>query len=340
MQESHSLNLEGNTIRFDVVKGIVVGDKKWSETHVFSTGGKGYVGSQGGYVQLPTINSSVSTRHEIWVKENESEREFPICLTDAEVKVRAGHEVIVVIADTGRHRYFAQLINRASRQSFPLIANFQDFVLEAAKLRRVGFIGTATVALIFATIIGTAADLTYQGFQQSNEAQNLHAEADLIQVDYDKYAKSSDGERASLRSAFQEQYQTRLFGISSEQLHKARMSGEYHKLLEQKAQKKLGIAVPWHYFSNPTDSKRPKLNPVQENALYQLWYGHPKEQPRTGYDEKYRENAKQIGLLVGSSLGLLGLFFAAYRVNRFSQRLRDAEGKIQAQLKRLSGALT
>ena len=340
MQESHSLNLGGNTIRFDVVKGIVVGDKKWSETHVFSTGGKGYVGSQGGYVQLPTINSSVSTRHEIWVKENESEREFPICLTDAEVKIRAGHEVIVVIADTGQHRYFAQLINRASRQSFPLIGNFQDFVLEAAKLRRVGFIGTATVALLFATIIGTASNLAYQGFQQRYEAQNLRAEADLIQVDYDKYAKSSEGERASLRSAFESQYQTRLFGISSEQLKKARMSGEDHKLLEQRAQEQLGIAVPWHYFVNPTDPKRPKLSPVQENALYQLWYGHPIEQPKADYDKKYRENANQIGLSIGSGVGLLGLLFAAYRVNRFSQRLRGAEGKIRAQLERLSRALT
>lgn len=340
MQELRSLDLGNNVLRFDVIKGVIAGDKKWAETHVYSTGGSGYIGPQGGYVQLPTVKSNVSTRHEIWVKEHGSEREFPISLTDTNVKVREGHEVAIVIADTGQHRYFAQLVNRTAQQTYPLLSNFRTFVLEASKLRRVGFLGVAALAVLFAIVIGTAANIAYLNSQQKIEELNNRAKAEAIHVPYDEYARSSENERQILGLKFLAQHQARLLGISLEQRRQMGISGADRKLLEQKTLEQLGIAVPWYYFVNPQASGRPKLNSKQEKALYQLWYGHPDiDDQMADYDKKYREHGNQIGLWIGGALGLIGWLLASYRVNRFTQRLNEAEVKVQTRFSQLANAL-
>lgn len=323
MQELQSLDLGNNVLRFDVIKGVIAGDKKWAETHVYSTGGSGYVGSQGGYVQLPTVQSNVSTRHEIWVKEHGSEREFPISLTDTNVKVREGHEVAIVVADTGQHRYFAQLVNCTAQQAYPLLSNFHTFVLEASKLRPVDFLRAAILVVVLATVIGTAANIAYQSSQQTIEERNRLNNQPWF-----------DGK-------YIHQHQVKLLGVSEEQYKQMSISGEAKKLLDKKTFEKFGVVIPFGYFSMPPELKKPKLSPKQENAIHQFLYGYPyiAYQKDTDYDKEYHEHGSQIGLLVGAALGFVGLFLASYRVNRFTRRLNEAKAKVQAHFAQLANAL-
>ncbi|MDP1697059.1 MAG: hypothetical protein U0975_10610 [Erythrobacter sp.] len=346
MQGLKSLDLGRNVLRFNVVEGVIVGDKKWAETHVYSSGGGGYIGPQGGYVRPPTLNSNVSTNHEIWIKENGSEREFPISLRNTDLKVREGHKVAVVIADTGQHRYFTQLVNRTTRQVFPLFGNLQNFVIEAAKLNRVGFFGAAAFLVLLSIVIGIAASNAYSIPQKKIEESNNLIRAKAINVDYYKYptSRSSEIERQQLERDFEGKYQAKLLGVSPEQFRKMRTisikTGLVDRLLEKKAFDQLGIVVPRHYFSYPENPKMPKLSPAQENSLYQLWYGHPNiYNQMKNYDKEYREHSDQIGFAVGGVLGLIGVLLAFYRVIRFFRILKEAEIKVQSHFEQLANSL-
>ncbi len=57
---------------FDAIEGEVINQsqQRWSETHVYSTGGGG---QHGGYISAPTIHSNTSTHHlnEFWIREDD-----------------------------------------------------------------------------------------------------------------------------------------------------------------------------------------------------------------------------------------------------------------------------
>lgn len=340
MQEAEVLDLGSNKLRFEVIRGVIAGDKKWAETHVYSSGGSGYVGPQGGYVQLPTVNSDVRTRQEIWIREHENGREFPINLTDANVQVREGHEVAVVIADTGQHRYFVQLVNRTAQRAFPLLANFESFVVESAKLRPVGFLRAAVVPVLFAAFVGSAANISYQTSQQRIEESNFRIRAEAIHVPYDEYSRASENDRQSMHWSFLAKHRAKLLGVSIEESQRMGRSGEDRTILERKAKDLLGVPVPWHYFLNKSSPGRPKLTAEKENALEMLWYGHPDfDNHMSDYDKKYREHGTQIGWAVGLAVGLIGLLMAAHRFSRFSRRFNVAKNVIQTHLNRLIAAL-
>lgn len=337
MQELRSLDLGNNVLRFDVIEGVIAGDKKWAETHVYSTGGGGYVGPQGGYVQLPTVQSNVSTRHEIWIKEHGSEREFPISLTDTNVKIREGHEVAIVVADTGQHRYFAQLVNRTSQQTFSLLGNFRSFVLEAANFHPAGFFGAAFFALVLAMVLNLAANIAYTSPQKAIQEKNMRAQAEAIHVPYDKYKNLYSGDQDGLRADFVLGHQAKLLGISMEQRKKLGGSGSW-KLLDKKVQEQFGVSIPFDYFMSTPERRNPKLTAEQENAVHQLLYGSPQIE-HGSYDERYSKHGSQIGNMVGGILGILGVLWAAYRANKSNRRLREVEAKVQAHFAQLANAL-
>lgn len=95
MNRPDQLELRGKKVSFGAISGVVVGDKKWSETHVTSSGGGGMVGRWGGYVSAPTINSFTNTKSEIWLRDAGGQ-EHPIHLTNVNIPVREGHHVTAV----------------------------------------------------------------------------------------------------------------------------------------------------------------------------------------------------------------------------------------------------
>jgi hypothetical protein len=100
----------GKNVKFWSVTGEVIGTNKYSETHVSSSGGGGYVGQYGGHVSAPTIHSSTITNHEFWIK-TEDGYEKDIKLRGVDIPLRAGQKITLISAgmkgeDTGWHCIF------------------------------------------------------------------------------------------------------------------------------------------------------------------------------------------------------------------------------------------
>lgn len=88
-------------------RGVVAGLRKWSETHVTSSGGGGYLHQGTGHVAAPTVRSVAVEKAEFWLKP-EAGSEIRLM---ANVAVRDGHDVAVVWGNSaseqnGTHFYF------------------------------------------------------------------------------------------------------------------------------------------------------------------------------------------------------------------------------------------
>jgi hypothetical protein len=95
------------TVRLDTIRGAVMSSAKWSETHVSSSGGGGSVHNGSGYVAAPQISSTVTAKHEFWVKTDDG-REIPVQLTDADFPLAAGQRITLISAPkagTEAHRW-------------------------------------------------------------------------------------------------------------------------------------------------------------------------------------------------------------------------------------------
>lgn len=55
-------------IEFWSVTGEIMAQNKYSETHVSSSGGGGYIGAHGGHIRAPSVHSTTVTNHEFWIK--------------------------------------------------------------------------------------------------------------------------------------------------------------------------------------------------------------------------------------------------------------------------------
>ncbi len=79
-----------------IVEGVVthINSQRWSDTYVSSSGGGGYVGSEGGYVSAPAVRSNVQQRSrlEFWIREN-NQTEHHIVLEDSNFAVAPGHRI-------------------------------------------------------------------------------------------------------------------------------------------------------------------------------------------------------------------------------------------------------
>jgi hypothetical protein len=64
---------EGSWVR--VIQGRVLSVTRWSDTHVGSMGGGGYVGPHGGVVRAPTITSNVVQRSQVFVQRSDGVEE-------------------------------------------------------------------------------------------------------------------------------------------------------------------------------------------------------------------------------------------------------------------------
>lgn len=77
--------------------GIVHGSKTWASTQVHSSGGGGYVGRHGGYVQ-PARVASTNTKHDTFFLVEDDGKEFEVELANIPFNVRDGHHVTAIYA--------------------------------------------------------------------------------------------------------------------------------------------------------------------------------------------------------------------------------------------------
>ena len=110
--ELESFKQNYKEIVFWEITGEVMSSSKYSETKVWSSGGGGYVGPQGGQVAAPTVQSRAITNHEFWLKTTDGS-EKSIQLSDVDIPLREGQKITLICAaekgmDSGR---YAVLIN-------------------------------------------------------------------------------------------------------------------------------------------------------------------------------------------------------------------------------------
>lgn len=99
-------------IEFWSVTGEILGQNKYSETHVSSSGGGGYVGKHGGHVSAPQVHSTTVTNHEFWIKKEDGS-EKSVQLAGHDIPLREGQKITLISAgvkgkDSG---YFSVLVN-------------------------------------------------------------------------------------------------------------------------------------------------------------------------------------------------------------------------------------
>ena len=72
MENYTHLNKE---VVFWKITGEVMDSNKYSETHVSSSGGGGYVGGSGGHISAPRVSSRAVTNHEFWIRTQDGTEE-------------------------------------------------------------------------------------------------------------------------------------------------------------------------------------------------------------------------------------------------------------------------
>lgn len=147
------LLVRGRSIDFEAVAGEVVGNRKWAETHVTSTGGGGVVGGYGGIVTAPSIRSRTVTKSEIWLRDTAGQ-EHPIQFTGLDIPVREGHQVTAVGAtpDGKSRRQVVLICNRTTGQ---FLVNHRALVSMATKLGFFGVLmGLAALPSFFLALAG------------------------------------------------------------------------------------------------------------------------------------------------------------------------------------------
>ena len=107
-----SFKHKNKEIEFWQVTGEVLGQNKYSETHVSSSGGGGHVTQHGGHVSAPKVHSTTVTNHEFWIKTDDGTEES-VQLSGYDIPLREGQRITLISAgvkgyDSG---YFSILVN-------------------------------------------------------------------------------------------------------------------------------------------------------------------------------------------------------------------------------------
>ena len=72
----HTIKLStGQTIPVWTLNGVVADNQHSSSTRVYSSGGGGYIGPNGGHIDAAEIYSQVTTRQSVWITDDD----LPIC---------------------------------------------------------------------------------------------------------------------------------------------------------------------------------------------------------------------------------------------------------------------
>ena len=75
--------------------GKVIAVSRWSDTHISSSGGGGFIGRHGGHIHAPTISSEVSQKIELFSL-GDNGKETNIVLANASISFREGSNLLAV----------------------------------------------------------------------------------------------------------------------------------------------------------------------------------------------------------------------------------------------------
>lgn len=157
MPEFKELQINDGKIFLNIARGEVVGQQKWSETEVHSSGGGGYV-QQGGYVRPPQVSSTSHEKHEFWIREEDG-KEIAINFTDANFPVREGQKVWVAWGNNNRSNGNSSYLfgyNYASGNSCDLLGNWGAW-MRGSGLFKPSFLYrllTTWLSLVIGVVIG------------------------------------------------------------------------------------------------------------------------------------------------------------------------------------------
>jgi hypothetical protein len=100
------------SFKFRVVTGHVLSNEKRSETKVWSSGGGGYVGGYGGFVEAPQVHSQAVTCQEFWLASESGNEEY-VQIQGVDIPLREGQKIsIIYLSEKGKSAsYHALLIN-------------------------------------------------------------------------------------------------------------------------------------------------------------------------------------------------------------------------------------
>lgn len=158
--ELRTLTVGQNRIEFQAFSGEVITDRKWSETHVHSSGGGGYLGSHGGYIRPPSISSTVVTRSQFWLRDNAG-REISVSGSDLDFEVRPGHRVTAVCGYTeaSERGTYVFLLNHDTGLHVRLRSGIVSLIRALPKERKGCLMAVAALGaiLLISAVFGSAA---------------------------------------------------------------------------------------------------------------------------------------------------------------------------------------
>jgi hypothetical protein len=138
MSETTELALQNGAVSISVTRGNVIGQQKWSETEVRTSGGGGYVGPQGGHVAAPKIESRQTTKQEFWIRDDEGiekQYQFP----DGSFPVREGQSVWIALGwrqnveGSGSYLF---AYNANSDKYSDLLSDWKEWLYESRLLKK------------------------------------------------------------------------------------------------------------------------------------------------------------------------------------------------------------
>lgn len=112
---------KSKTIEFWDITGTVSDTSKFSETHVWSSGGGGHTGPNGGHVSPVSIHSKSITNHEFWIHTDDG-RQVDIQLRDVNIPLRKGQRISMIYAQklNAKSGRAALLVNHSAQKHWPI----------------------------------------------------------------------------------------------------------------------------------------------------------------------------------------------------------------------------
>ncbi|RMC98548.1 hypothetical protein EAY64_09265 [Aquitalea palustris] len=107
----------------------------WSKTKVELSGGGGYVGPYGGYVNAPQLVTHVAEQQEIWLRD-EHGKEIPLRLHNGGIAVRVGHRVTVAGIEAHGQSWLVEVRNTDTGHRKRMMASWGQLLHQAAVLPR------------------------------------------------------------------------------------------------------------------------------------------------------------------------------------------------------------
>lgn len=267
MRELADLQIGKTLLKFDAIEGVVVNEKKWSETHVHSYGGGAYSG--------PSVHSRNTTRHEVWIKQHGSGEETQLDLSDCGVETREGQEVAAVAVNIGDEKRYVLFVNRTAKQSFSLVSSFKKMVTPLIGERPTSLFPMVFLLGLLACFGGFLAQdffgSAYDFYRSFREMQRTKLVAEAFNIPPEKYRQLDTMQRIEVRKLFELNHQEKLLGINAlKKLGRAEWAG-LHKLTQEK------FGVPASYFYIRGQSGVVQLSPEKEDALFKYLYGYPRD---------------------------------------------------------------